>query len=172
MKAVLRPLNLKDVDNVMSWVNDKEVIGNFAGFSVPVSRDKEEEYIKGILNSTKDKVFAVEDSDGVYLGNVGLHQIDWPSRAARLAIILGNKKYQGKGYGQLALKELLRMAFDEYNLHKVWVVCFKTNEKTSHIMKKVGFKEEGILRDEYFHKGKYHDMIRFSMIEDEWRKQK
>ena len=36
-----------------------------------------------------------------------------------------------------------------------------------HIARKLGFTEEGVLRDEYFHNGAFHDMIRHSLLEGE-----
>lgn len=40
--ARLRPLGMSDLGNIMHWVNDQEVVGNFANFKVPISRDEEQ----------------------------------------------------------------------------------------------------------------------------------
>ena len=77
-KATLRPLEMNDLDNMMQWVNDPDVIGNFANFKMPISRDDERKYLENMLASDTDKAFAVENGDGEYLGNVGIHQIYWP----------------------------------------------------------------------------------------------
>lgn len=169
----LRPLTIDDLDKVMEWVNDPEVVGNLANFTTPISRDEEKKYLERLLASQNDKVFAIEDAtDGfdTYIGNIGLHEIHWPTRKARLGIIIGKKEFWGHGYAQAATKQVLRLAFDQYNLHKVWLLALEDNEKTKHLNEKLGFKPEGVLRDEYFLKGRYHNMVRMSMLEDEYRK--
>jgi RimJ/RimL family protein N-acetyltransferase len=169
MNAKLRPLEMNDLDNMMTWVNDPTVIGNFQNFKMPISRDDEAKYLEKLLASEIDKTFAVEAEDGKYIGNIGINQIHWPSRNARLSLIIGNKNYWGKGYAQSALQEVIRLSFDHYNLHKLWLIVWEENKKAQHIYKKVGFQEEGVLRDEYFHKGVFHNMIRMSILENEYR---
>jgi len=166
----LRPLEKKDVENVMSWVNDPEVIGNFQNFNHPISKEEELTFIENITKSKNDKSFSILSEDGEYIGQIGLHQIHWSSRSGRIAIIIGNKNYWGKGYAQLALQKVLSLAFEEYNLHKIWIVTFETNKRMQHIMQKSGFQKEGFLRDEYFHKGKYHNMVRLSILEEDYKK--
>lgn len=169
MKANLRPLETSDLDNMMTWVNDSEIIGNFANFNHPISREEEAKFLENILASDKDKSFAIETEKGVYLGNGGIHQIHWPSRNGRLSLIIGNKDYWNQGYGKSAINGLLDLAFNQYNLHKVWLLSFESNKKNIHIYNKLGFQKEGIMREEYFHKGKYHNMVKMSMLENEYR---
>lgn len=167
--AKLRPLEMQDLDHLMEWVNDVDVVKNFANFQTPLSREREQRWLEDILVSERDKVFAVETPTGEYLGNIGLHQIHWPTRSARTALILGNKEHWGEGYAQGAMAELLNIAFEQYHLHKVWLVVWEENVKGRHIYEKLGFREEGVLRDEYFHQGRYHNMVRMSMLENEYR---
>ncbi|MBI1969879.1 GNAT family N-acetyltransferase [Candidatus Woesearchaeota archaeon] len=166
--ARIRPLEMKDLNHIMEWVNDPTVVGKFANFQTPISREREQKFLEQIIASETDKLFAIETEQGEYLGNIGLHQIDWPSRAGRLALIIGKKAHWGEGYAQSALQELLRLAFEQYNLHKVWLVVFEENAKARHIYEKAGFQIEGFLRDEYFHQGEYHNMVRMSMLEHEY----
>lgn len=170
--VTLRPIELSDVDNMMTWVNDPEIIGNFANFGKPFTREDEEQYIRRILASQNDRVFAVESNQGEYIGNVGIHNIYWPSRNGRLAIIIGNKHAQGQGLGQAALRGIVKNGFEDLNLHKLWLRCFKTNKRAVHIYKKHGFSEDGVDREEYFHKGDYHDLIKMSMLDREYKKLK
>lgn len=168
--AKLRPLAMSDLDNLMTWVNDPDVVGNFANFKLPISREKEQQYLETILASETDKAFAIENENGEYLGHIGLHQIHWPTRSSRLAAIVAKKDQRNKGYGQSAINEILRLAFEEYNLHKVWLVVFEENELARHVYRKCGFVEEGILRDEYYHRGRYHHMVRMSILAQDFLK--
>ncbi len=167
-RAIVRPLDLGDLDHMMEWVNDREVIGNFANFATPTSRSQEQKYLENLLKSETDKAFTIETEQGDYLGTVGIYQIHWPARSGRLGIIIGKPALRGKGYGQSAIKDVLRLAFEQYNLHKVWLVVFEENARSRHVYTKCGFREEGILRDEYFHQGKYHNMVRMSILDREY----
>ena len=166
----LRPLATTDVDPMMTWVNDPAIIGNFAAFSGRAfTREEELAYIERTLASDADRVFAIErDEDGAYLGNVGIHQIHHASRVGRLACIIASRGEMGKGYGSAAVAAILDWAFGDARLHKVWLMCFRENTRAQGIYRRIGFVDEGILREEYFHQGDWHDMVRMSILDREW----
>jgi len=164
----LRPIRLDDVDAIMAWINDPSVTRNFAKMSTTITREQEIAFLERPLESDADRLFAIEDLDGNYLGNAGLHKIYWPARNGRLGIVIGDKDAQGKGLGQEALRLITALGFEVLGLHKIWLVHFATNARMHHIAKKLGFTEEGTLRDEYFHDGEFHDMLRHSLLEHEF----
>jgi RimJ/RimL family protein N-acetyltransferase len=167
----LRPLAVADVDRMMDWVNDPDIVGNIAAFAgQPLTRADEEAYVRRLLASDADKVFAIERAvDGAYLGNVGIHQIFWRSRVGRLACIIGYRDEMGKGYGSAAIARVLDWAFDDARLHKVWLMVFRENERARRIYRRLGFVDEGVLREEYFHEAGWHDMVRMGVLDREWR---
>ena len=112
----LRPLEMSDLDNIMKWVKDPEVTGNFANFNVPISRENEQKYLEKILASEVDRVFAIETATHEYIGNIGLHQIHWPSRVGRFALIIGDKEHWNKGYAESAVHSLLDLAFNRFSI--------------------------------------------------------
>jgi RimJ/RimL family protein N-acetyltransferase len=170
--VLLRPLSVDDVDHVMTWVNDKEVIGNLAVFAgKPLTRDDELQWIEKVTRSAEDRVFSIVSSaDGRYLGQVGLHQIFRRSGAARASLVVSARAEWGKGYGSAALCRVLDEAFGNEALHKVWLMVFATNTRARRTYARVGFQEEGVLREEYFHEGKWHDMVRMSVLAHEWQR--
>src|SRR3989344_9343571 len=121
-KAILRPLQITDLDNIMTWVNDPEVVRNFQNFDMKITKKAEKKFLEKILASKNDRMFAVETETGEYLGNAGIHQIHSKNRLGRLALIIGNKQHWGKGYAQSAVKVLLQYAFNVYDLNKVWLM--------------------------------------------------
>lgn len=169
--VTLRPVDEIDVDNILTWVNDQRVVGNLATFAgKPLTRDDELAWVRKVRTSADDRVFTVTDArDGRYLGQVGLHQIFWRSRVARAAAIIARTDDHGRGYGSAAIAALLDVAFHELELHKVWLMVFRTNERSLRTWRRVGFLEEGVLRDEYFHEGAWHDMVRLGLLRHEWR---
>ncbi len=168
----LRPLSPADVDDILAWVNDKEVVGNLAVFAgKPLTREDEAKWIESVLRSQEDRVFSILSSvDERYLGQVGLHQIYRRSGAARVSLVVSSRGEWGKGYGSAALCRVLDVAFDEEKLHKVWLMVFATNTRARRTYTRVGFREEGLLREEYFHDGTWHDMVRMSVLAHEWQR--
>ncbi len=171
MMVKLRAVDEIDVDNILTWVNDPGVVGNLATFAgAPLTRADELAWVRKVRTSNDDRVFTVTDAhDDRYLGQVGLHQIFWRSRVARAAAIVSNKSDHGRGYGSAAIAALLDVAFHELELHKVWLMVFRTNERSLRTWRRLGFLDEGVLRDEYFHEGAWHDMVRLGLLRHEWR---
>lgn len=166
----LRPVGLEDVDDILGWVNDRQIVGNLASFSgQPFSRADEVAYVQAMMASEVDRVFSVlAADDGRYLGQIGIHQIFWRSRVGRLSLVIASKDEWGKGFGSAAIARILDVAFRDETLHKVWLMVFRTNERSRRTYERAGFAVEGTLREEYFHDGAWHDMVRMSMLTYEW----
>ena len=176
----LVPLAPAHVDHVLQWVNDREIVGNLATFSgKPFTRDDELAYIARMQTSKEDRVFSIfapaSSAGGArYLGQCGLHQIFRRSGVARASLIVADRTEMGRGIGSAALTRLLDVAFAAPGdggeaLHKVWLMCFSTNERARRTYARVGFVQEGVLREEYFHEDGWHDMVRMSVLASEWR---
>lgn len=168
--VTLRALAEPDVDHILTWVNNRDIVGNIASFSgKPFTRDDELTYVRQILASDQDRVFSVlRAGDGDYLGQVGLHQIHRRSHVGRLACIIGSRDEMGKGYGTAAIAHLLDIAFGAERLHKVWLMVFETNVRARRVYGRLGFVEEGTLREEYYHEETWHNMVRMSLLDREW----
>ncbi len=162
MSLALKALQLNDVDHIMTWVNDPEVVKNLQHFDKTFTRNDEEIYVNKILSSKNDFAFSIFDEEE-YVGQCGIHQISWENKLGRLSLII-KREFWNKGYAQKALELLINHAFQEIKLHKVWLMHWKENEKAAHLYHKLGFQPEGILRDEYFWQDRYHDMVRMAII--------
>nr|WP_206076217.1 GNAT family protein [Marinitoga lauensis] len=74
------------------------------------------------------------------------------------------------GYGTEAMKLLVNFIFDEMNINKVKLHVFSFNKRAIRSYEKVGFKVEGVLREQIFREGKYHDEIIMGILRREWQK--
>jgi len=168
-KIRIRALEKTDIEEIMKWINDPEVMKNLL-MRYPVSRYQEERWIERALDDSnpKNKVFAVETKEGVYLGGIGLHAINWENRNAEVGIVIGKKEYWNKGYGTDAMMALLDFAFHQMNLHRVYLRVFEFNIKGIKSYEKCGFKREGVLRDDYYADGKYHNTIIMGILKAEF----
>jgi RimJ/RimL family protein N-acetyltransferase len=167
----IRALEQTDIDEIMKWVNDPEVIDNLL-MRYPVSRYLEEKWLEKAYDTgdMRNKTFALETKDGVYLGGIGLHKINWENRNAEVGIVIGKKEYWGKGYGTDAMLALLDFAFNHMNLHRVYLQVYDFNVRGIRSYEKCGFKKEGALRDDRFSRGKYHDTVIMGILKEEFEK--
>jgi RimJ/RimL family protein N-acetyltransferase len=111
-----------------------------------------------------------ELSLGKHIGNCGLHNIDWKNRVTEVGIMIGEKEYQGKGYGTEAMELLLKYGFETVNLNRIQLHVYDFNIRAIKSYTKIGFIEEGRMRQAQFKNGKYCDMILMSMLHEEWLK--
>jgi RimJ/RimL family protein N-acetyltransferase len=165
----IRPLSLDDLDNIMTWVNDPEVVGRYAYFTKPFTREQEAEWLEQKINSKTDFFYAVENAEGIYLGNCGIEKIHWPAKHGRLSITIGNKKERGKGHGFRTVNLLLDRAFNEHGLHKIFLIVTIGNQRGVNLFKKCGFVEEGTLKDHYVIEGKFVDMYMMRILDEDFK---
>ena len=73
-----------------------------------------------------------------------------------------------KGTGTLLGEAALQYAFEEIKVHKVCGQALDYNQASKRLHQKIGFKHEGVLREQYFDGQCYHDIICFGILQYEW----
>lgn len=76
--------------------------------------------------------------------------------------------YCNKGLGYKSYILFLDYIFTKYDLHKVSLEVLETNEKALNLYKKIGFKIEGIRREEVYKNNKYINSILMSLLKTEY----
>lgn len=166
----LRAMETEDLEDVLRWVNDREVTLWLTSLRYPMARKDEKKWLDDApANSFADGVrLAIETKDGKHIGGINLHRTNPEDRKAGLGIMIGEKDHWSNGYGTDAVLILLKLAFDEMNLHRVWLQVFPENERAIACYLKCGFREEGRLRQEVFQDGRYYDVIVMGVLKDEF----
>jgi diamine N-acetyltransferase len=159
------PLTMAHLPLVMTWVNDREVMQYFANRQTDISEEEERRYLETFLTSKNDRAWAVFDGED-YVGQMSINQIYWPARNGRIFLVV-RKAMQHKGYGSEMLRGLIRLAWEDLNLHKLWLIVRKDNRAAQVMYLKAGFDFEGVLHDEYFVGGRFHDMVRMAVVRQE-----
>lgn len=162
-----------DFNELISWITSEEFLHQWAGpnFSFPLNKDQLETYIKDANgpNSTKLIYKVVDEETKSTVGHISLGNIDFKNKSARIGrVLVGKSKGRGQGLGQQMLKEIVSIAFQQYNLHRVSLGVFDFNIPAIKCYEKVGFKKEGLLRDYMRFGDKYWSMWEMSMLQKEW----
>jgi RimJ/RimL family protein N-acetyltransferase len=106
------------------------------------------------------------------VGVCGITDVDWVSRHGRIVFVMVDKDghkstLQNHPASQYAFKKLLKHAFLQMNLNKVWVSSLSTNS-IDKILASHRFYPEGIRRNAVFSGGKYVDESIFSLISSDF----
>lgn len=162
----LRPLEREDLKFVHRLNNDAKIMSYWFEEPYEAFVELQELYDKHIHDQSERRL--ILELDGQMVGLVELMEIDYIHRRAEFQIII-DPKFQGHGYAVSATKLAMKYAFHVLNLHKLYLVVDKVNEKAIHVYEKVGFIREGELIDEFFVDGTYHDAIRMCIFQHQYQ---
>jgi len=102
-----------------------------------------------------------------HVGNCGLVAIDRDNRTATLGILIGERDCRGRGFGSEAVRVLCRFAFDEMDLRKIRLDVHAGNAAGLRAYERVGFRREGVLREEVYRAGRPVDVVRMGLLRGE-----
>lgn len=105
---------------------------------------------------------------GQIVGAVGFHDLDWVDRKVETGYWLSADQ-QGKGIITKTCKTLINYAFDEYGLNKVEIHCATGNSRSRAIPERLGFTQEGIIRQAQWLYDHYVDMVIYGILASEWK---
>ena len=165
----LRPLEPDDTERCYRWFNDQEVIGNLIAVRYPISMVHEERFIRERpANDANGVLLAIDTRAGRHIGTIGLYDVRAEDRKAALAITIGEKECWSQGFGADAVVTLLRFAFDEMGLHRVWLTTVEYNARAIACYRRCGFQEEARLRQEVFKHGRFWDFIQMGILRNDF----
>lgn len=113
---------------------------------------------------------------GIYLedelvGTIGLHEINQHLGQTSLGYYLGEKGLR-KGVMTDVVRFVTNYCFEMLGLNRVVIECATGNVRSRRIPERLGFTEEGILRDAEKLYGTYHDIQVYAMLKQDWLKTK
>jgi len=170
----LRALTYADLPLTLEWHNQPEIVDMYSGHPFPVNEEMEKKWYDKITGSNiPTTVFGVEHvSDSRLIGITLLKDINFVNSSAETAIYIGDTDYRGKGMSIQAMRLTLDFAFSKLNLHRAWLRVRSDNLPAIRLYKRIGFCEEGVLREAEYKNGVYLDIIILSILKHEYPLQK
>ncbi len=168
-KCYLSPLSLEDAHAFASWENDLEIsipLGDEA-YS-PSSLETASEQIGQALKN-QSHVFAIVDLASEQLvGRCMLYNLDPINRSAMLGIMIGEKSFWNKGYGQEATCLALDYGFNLLNLNSIMLGVFSFNQRAIELYRRIGFREIGRRRQARLINGRKYDLLEMDLLAEEF----
>ncbi|MBC7627365.1 GNAT family N-acetyltransferase [Ferruginibacter sp.] len=171
---VLEYFGRNDFDQLMKWIEDDELLMNWSGslFSYPLTLKSLEWYIDDVNDINNSDAFiykAVDVVSGKTVGHISLGSISKKNKSGRISrVLVGGNDNRGRGCCQQMVKAVLKIGFEELQLHRISLGVYDFNTAAINCYKKSGLIVEGITRDVLNFKGNWWSLVEMSILEKEW----
>jgi RimJ/RimL family protein N-acetyltransferase len=163
----LRALALDDFDRVLKWHNDPELYSTLGGHFRHVSADSEKEWLRRRIEARDEVNLAICTAEtGEHIGNIYLRDIDWINRHGELHAFIAAPEHRGKGYGKAAVQKLIKHAFEDLGLMRLYLHVLASNAAAVATYTRCGFVVEGRLQRHVLKKGGFEDMLIMGLCRD------
>src|SRR5699024_8074250 len=136
----------------------------------PISKDQQSNWLDSLIDLTGNNRRFIISENSKPIGMIGLYSINWIHRTCEVGIYIGEKTKHGMGYGETAYKLIEKYAYNYLNLRKIKLFVVYENVKALNYWKKLGFENIGVLKNERYIDGQYHDLVIMDKTLNNWRK--
>ena len=170
-RLILRPLASDDSHALTLLLSDGDVVSYMV--TVPHILTELEAYayiadIREKMAAGAEAYFAItRPDDNLMMGAVALH-IQAEHRRAELGYWLGTA-YRGKGYMREAVARVVRYAFEELNLNRLYGYAMTHNAASITVMEQAGFRYEGTLRQDTLRDTRRIDVSFYGLLREEYQ---
>ncbi|UCR88448.1 GNAT family N-acetyltransferase [Mycetocola spongiae] len=165
----VRHLIEADLERLCAWWNDPETARSQRGTALPLSAERTTSMFREWdAGSDSSLGLCITTAEGELVGHVALWGYGGVPRIGTMGLMIG-PEYRNRGYGTDAVELLLRLAFEELDLHRVELGYYDFNSRGARVYERAGFLVEGRRREVSLHEGRLHDEIRCGILRAEWR---
>lgn len=147
-QITLRKVKLTDRNYFSKWWRDKELLKLTSGILKRISDQEVDKYFKNILENKEDHHFIIT-LDKKVIGHISLTKRK--NRWYETQIVIGEKKYWGKGYGSKAIKLLIKKE-GRLGVSKIYLEVRPSNTRAIGAYENCGFQK---IRTVHYPKNKY-----------------
>jgi RimJ/RimL family protein N-acetyltransferase len=172
-RLALTALMPADTDEIRAIMDDQLVSDNTLTLQYPYTRDHAIAFIERIrsgIESGTEVCFSIRLRDSKTLvGTIG-QTLTTIHQRAELGYIVG-KDFRGNGYATEACRGFLGYSFGVLGLHKVTAAWYTDNPASGRILEKLGFANEGIVREHFFRGGRWRDSVTMGLLRQDYEDQ-
>jgi len=149
-------------EKMFNWRNNPEIY-RWCRQSGPLTQEQHDRWFKWMQTDSNTRMFMITEPYVDYrdknkefcVGVCGLTNIDWIARHAEFSLYIDPLE-QHKGYATEALKRLIEIGFNIYNLNKIWGETFEDNP-ARQLFEKLGMTSRPMHKAHYFKNGEFVD---------------
>jgi RimJ/RimL family protein N-acetyltransferase len=160
-RLFLREIDSSDItDVVMSWFDDEQLMKFYTSSKNKITRDKLLSSIEeGKKNGNLFTYGIFTNDTNSLIGTIKLGPIHFIHKTSDLVVLIGNKKYLGKGLSVDAIKLGNQVAFEKFDLRKLYGGMYESNIASIKAYTRSGWIIEGRLKGFYSVEDKNQDRL-------------
>lgn len=157
----LRKITAEDItENVLSWFNDKDLMKFYTNSKIQITR---EILLTSIENGERNGnqftygIYHIEDQK--LIGTIKLGPINFNHKTSDLVALIGDRNYLGKGLSVEAIKLGNKLAFQEFDIRKLYGGMYESNIPSIKAYRRAGWIVEGRLKGQFLVEKNSEDRI-------------
>lgn len=170
MNVAIRKFEERDIVNKIKWIND-ERNNRYLHYNLLLEYENTCLWFNKIQKS-EDRYDAVIEVDDVAVGLTGLLSIDRKNSKAEYYIMIGCHEYKGRGIASKATELILKYGFYKLGLNKIYLYTEIGNIAAQKLFEKIGFKKEGLLKNDLICNGRKIDRFVYALLAEEYVRNK
>ncbi|MGL2964121.1 GNAT family N-acetyltransferase [Flavobacterium sp. RSB2_4_14] len=160
-RLYLREINISDIsDTVMAWFDDEELMKFYTSSKNKITKEK---LLSSIEEGKKDGnlfTYGIFTNDAnILIGTIKLGPIHFIHKTSDLVALIGDRNYLGKGLSVDAISLGNQLAFEKFNLRKLYGGMYESNIASIKAYTRAGWLVEGRLKGFYEVEGRNEDRI-------------
>ncbi len=170
-RLTLRQITEQDADFLLKHFGNREVV-KFFGMPPMTERDEALSFIdnfqKGFENNGAMRWAITLKDSGDMIGTAGYHNSLNPYKRCELGYDL-SPFYWRQGIMTEALSPIIDYLFNTQDMIRIGATIVNHNGASSRVVEKLGFKQEGLLRDYIIQEETVFDAFMYSLLQKEWQ---
>jgi RimJ/RimL family protein N-acetyltransferase len=163
----LRPLRESDIPELVALLAAREVAATTLRIPHPFEQTHAREFLNSPAKPNELRLGIRLRRDGRLCGGIGLHP-EPPHKRAELGYWIG-VPFWGNGYATEAAQAVVVYGFENFGLNRIFAHHFKHNPASGKVLKKIGMKYEGCMRQHVLKWGQFVDLELYSILCQEWK---
>lgn len=165
-RLTLREWSESDIPELLPLIGSREVAATTLRIPHPYEEKHAREFLASAAKENELRMAIRVRSDGRLIGGIGLHP-EMLHRRAELGYWIG-APFWGNGYATEAAREIVHHGFKDVQLNRVFATVFAGNQASERVLRKIGMRHEGRMRQAVLKWGKFLDLELYSILREEY----
>lgn len=172
-RLVMQKMTEADVDDMYAYTSDADLLAHLP-LNVTPTRAEAQAAIRGFLDMYHARRVApwgitIRES-GRHIGICGFESWNPVTDRAEIGFLVA-REFWRQGYASEAARRVMRFGFEKMNLNRVEARVKPDNEPSRLLLRKLGMKYEGLMREHSWWRGEYHDLELYAILKREFEAQ-
>jgi ribosomal-protein-alanine N-acetyltransferase len=163
---VLQKYTKKYLKDLYNHRSDPEIAESY--LKEPKNINEFKKYLKEFNKINGKRSLFVILKDSILIGDISYNSWGFENKVVAIGFSIATK-YQMMGFGKEAVSEIVRYLFLVKNVQRIQAEVNSDNIPSCKLLERVGFIEEGRLRQVEYNNGKWEDLYVYSMLRNEYK---